>query len=427
MKLLIVGSGGRESALLWKLSQNSCVKKIYFAPGNAFHTEKSENISIHSEDIEGITQFAKREKIDFVVIGPEAPLALGIVDKLKSFGVKCFGPSKSSSKLESSKIFTKEFCVRHSIPTGKFEYFDDYKNAYEYLKSKEVSFPLVVKADGLAAGKGVKICHSLKDAFEAIENIMIKKEFLDAGNRILIEEFLEGEEASIMAICDGERALILPTARDYKRAKDFDKGENTGGMGCLSPSPIFKEGGNLIEKVKKEIIEKTLIGMRREGNPFIGVLYAGLMLTSEGPKLLEFNVRFGDPETQVILPRIEDDLLEILISASEGKLLNGSMNVSHKKCLSVVATSKGYPSSFKKGLEINGIDEAEKEGTIVFHAGTIKKDGKIFTNGGRVLNVTAIGDDFKEAREKAYRALSYISFEGITFRNDIGLKIVERI
>jgi phosphoribosylamine--glycine ligase len=427
VKLLVIGSGGRESALIWKLLQSDNVEKIFFAPGNGFQNEKTQNVKIKAEDTESLLKFAADEKIDFTVVGPEMPLSLGIVDLFEKNGLKIYGPKKESAKLESSKSFTKSFCLKYSIPQAKFATFEEYEKAVDYIKSKEVSFPIVLKADGLAAGKGVLISRDFKEAEEGIKRILLQKEFGSAGNKVVIEEFLEGEECSVMAICDGEKSVLLPTARDYKRSMDNDRGENTGGMGCLSPSPIVKEGTDFVSSIKEKIIDRTLAGMKEEGHKFKGTLYAGLMLTEDGPKLLEFNVRFGDPETQVILPRLEENLLEILVQASEGNLKFKNFKTSSNRCLTVVATAKGYPASYEKGMEISGIKEAEASNAIVFHAGTTLKEGKLVTNGGRVLNVTAVGKDFSESREKAYRALSFIKFNGITYRNDIGLKIVERI
>lgn len=424
LKVLVIGSGGREHALVWKLKQSKLDPEIFWAPGNGGFKGLAQCLNIQAENVTEIVNFCCSSKIDFVVVGPEAPLALGIVDELNKKNIKVFGPTKSASQLETSKVFTKLFCHKHNIPSAKFWIFEDSRYAFDFLKSKEISYPLVLKADGLAAGKGVIIAENEEQGREAVYRIMVQKEFGEAGNRIIVEEFLVGDETSIMALCDGEKSLILPTARDYKRALDGDKGANTGGMGAMSPSPLVSENDKnpaLLKEIKSKIIDNTLQAMAQEGNHFKGVLYAGLMLTREGPKLLEFNVRFGDPETQVVLPRMEEDLLEVLIESSEGKITKREITQSVYKCVTVVAASKGYPSSYQKGFEITGIDKAEEKGCIVFHAGTKRVGEKILTNGGRVLNVTALGQSYKEAREKAYNGLENIKFEGIIFRKDIAI------
>lgn len=422
LKILVIGSGGREHALVWKLKKSESVSSIFWAPGNGGAENYAECVDFSGENIFTIKEFCLSSKVNLVVVGPEAPLNLGIVDELNKSGIKVFGPSKSAAQLECSKVFTKLFCQKHNIPSADCWIFEDSKKAFDFLKSKEVNYPLVFKADGLAAGKGVIISEDEKQAEEAITKIMVQKEFGEAGNKLIVEEFLRGEEASVMALCDGEKSLLLPTARDYKRALDGDKGLNTGGMGAMSPSPLFsEENGNnsLLKEIKAKIIDKTVSAMAESGSPFKGILYAGLMITEKGPKLLEFNVRFGDPETQVVLPRIEDDLFELLLSASEGNLSKKEIKQKEDKCVTVVAASKGYPSEYQKGFEITGLSLAQEAGAIVFHAGTKKKDGKIVTNGGRVLNITALGKSYLEARNKCYNALKFINFEGITFRSDI--------
>lgn len=425
MKLLVVGAGGREHTLVWKLKKSGHVSEIFWAPGNGGAEGLAKRVAISSDAVGELADFAVKNRMDLVVVGPEAPLSLGLVDILEEKGIKAYGPSKNAARLESSKIFTKEFCVRNSIPTGLFKVFTDSSKAVEFLRSSEARFPIVLKADGLAAGKGVIIAGDLGEALEAVRTIMIEKEFGEAGSRLLIEEFLQGEEASVMAVCDGENSVILPTARDFKRALDNDKGPNTGGMGSLSPAPILRDSDLPI--IKEKIIDRTLDAMAAEGNPFKGTLYAGLMMTSDGPKLLEFNARFGDPETQVVIPRIESDLFELLAAAAQGRLKGFKMEVSDEVAVSVVVTSKGYPGKYPKGYEIKGIKDAEKQGAIVFHAGTRDNNGIIVTDGGRVLNVTALGGTVRTARESAYRALSYIHFEGMAFRGDIAMKAVERL
>lgn len=421
MKVLVIGGGGREHALVWKLKQSPFVSEIFWLPGNGGAFKYAECVNLSLRDITSIVTFCKNTKIDFVVVGPEDPLTLGIVDEFSKVGIKSFGPSQSASKLESSKVFTKLFCKKHSIPSANFRIFDEYTKAQSFMESNEAKYPIVLKADGLAAGKGVIIAQDKNEALNGVNKIMVEKEFGEAGNKLLVEEFLSGEEVSVMALCDGENSILLPTARDYKRALDFDKGLNTGGMGAFSPSSFFSKNDNrlLLEEIKTKIIDKTLSAMAEEGTPFKGVLYAGLMMTESEPKLLEFNVRFGDPETQVVLPRINDDLLELLLSASEGKINKKEINLKEEVCVTVVAISQGYPQSYKKGFEIEGLKEAEDSGAIIFHAGTKKEGSKILTNGGRVLNVTALGKNIEEAREKSYRALSYIKFDGINFRRDI--------
>lgn len=422
MKVLVIGSGGREHALVWKLSKSESVTKLFWAPGNGGAVNYADCIEISGENIPAIKEFCSSSKIDFVVVGPEAPLNLGIVDELNKAGIKVFGPSKSAAQLECSKVFTKLFCQKHSIPTAHCWIFEESEKALNFLKSREANYPLVLKADGLAAGKGVIISEDEKQAVEAVKIIMVQKEFGEAGDRIVIEEFLRGEEASVMALCDGEKSLLLPTARDYKRALDGDKGLNTGGMGAISPSPLFsddKKSNPMLDEIKAKIIDRTVSAMAESCFHFKGILYAGLMITEKGPKLLEFNVRFGDPETQVVLPRIEDDLLELLFSASEGNLTKKEIRQKEEKCVAVVAASKGYPSQYQKGFEISGLQQAEKRGAIIFHAGTKKTNNKIVTNGGRVLNIAALGKTYLEARNKCYEALKLINFEGMIFRSDI--------
>lgn len=424
MKLLVVGAGGREHTLVWKLKKSSHVSEIFWAPGNGGAEGLAKRVAISPDSVTELADFAVDKRIDLVVVGPEAPLSLGLVDMLEAKGIKAYGPSKNAARLESSKIFTKEFCVRNSIPTGFFKVFTDSVKAAEFLRSSEARFPIVLKADGLAAGKGVIIACDLAEALAAVKAIMVDREFGEAGSRLLVEEFLRGEEASVMAVCDGENGLIIPTARDFKRALDNDKGPNTGGMGSLSPAPILRDGDLPI--IKEKIIDRTLGAMAAEGSPFRGTLYAGLMMTAEGPKLLEFNARFGDPETQVVVPRIKSDLFELLAASAQEGIKGFRLEVSDEAAVSVVAASGGYPGKYPKGFEIKGIREAEKQGAIVFHAGTRDNNGIIVTDGGRVLNVTALGGTVRTARESAYRALSCIHFEGMAFRGDIAMEAVER-
>jgi phosphoribosylamine---glycine ligase len=425
LKLLVIGSGGREHTIVRKLKESAKVDKIFWAPGNGGCEGYAEAVPISSDDIEILVSFAKEKKIDFVVVGPEAPLANGIVNRLEESGIKAFGPRKEAAILESSKVFTKEFCKRNNIPTGGFDVFADRDKALDHLKSGRVSFPAVIKADGLSAGKGVIIARTFEEAEGAVNKIMVDKEFGEAGSQLIVEEFLTGEEASVMALCDGKNSLLLPTARDYKRVFDGDKGPNTGGMGAISPAPILS--GESLREIKEKIIDRTLFNMAKEGAAFKGVLYAGIMMTEKGPQLLEFNVRFGDPETQVVLPRLEEDLLDLLMESSSGNLSGRTMKVSPRPAVTVVATSKGYPGKYQKGCEITGIKNAEEQGAIVFHAGTKTIDGKTVTDGGRVLNVTSLGSTVAGARDKAYRALSFIGFHGISYRNDIAQRAKERL
>jgi len=424
VKLLVVGAGGREHALVWKLKKSSHVSEIFWAPGNGGAEGLAKRVAISSDSVGELTDFALKNKVGLVVVGPEAPLTMGLVDKLQEAGIRAYGPSKLAARLESSKTFTKEFCVRHSVPTGGFRAFTECSEAEAFLKSAEARFPVVLKADGLAAGKGVIIAKDLGESLRALKTIMIDREFGDAGSRLLVEDFLEGEEISVMAVCDGETGIVLPTARDFKRALDGDRGPNTGGMGAISPAPVASE--KLLREVEEKVILRTLRAMAEEGCPFRGTLYAGLMVTAEGPRLLEFNARFGDPETQAVLPRIKSDLFELLYAASEGRLAGIKPEFFDEKAVSVVAASKGYPGKYDKGFEIKGLKEAERDNAIVFHAGTRETNGIIVTDGGRVLNVTALGGTVAAARESAYRALSRIHFEGMAFRSDIAMKAVER-
>jgi phosphoribosylamine--glycine ligase len=417
MKVLVIGGGGREHALVWKIAQSPYVKKIYSAPGNAGISELAECVDIKAEDIEKIADFAEKEGIDLTVVGPEAPLVEGIVDEFEKRKLKIFGPNKAAAQIEGSKVFAKNLMKRYGIPTAEYEVFDDYEKALRYVENSNI--PIVVKAEGLAAGKGVVVAKTREEAKNAIKAMMKDGVFGKAGRRIVIEEFLEGREVTVMAFCDGKTAKIMESSRDYKRVFDGDEGPNTGGMGAVSPAYYYTD--DVSEYVRKNIIRKTLEAMEKEGAPFKGVLYAGLMLTSKGPKVLEFNCRFGDPETQSVLPRLNTDLVEIIIKVLEGRLSEADIEWSKEKAVCVVLASGGYPGAFKKGKEVTGIEDAEKEGAVVFHAGTALKDGKVVTAGGRVLGVTALGKTEEEARDNAYRAASKIYFEGMHFRKDIGL------
>ena len=419
MKILIVGSGGREHALGWKISQSPLLKKLYCAPGNAGTENIAENVPISPEDIQGLVDFAAKEKIDLTVVGPEVPLTLGIVDEFEKQGLKIFGPNKNAAELEGSKVFAKQFMERHRIPTGQFEIADSGEQAKKIVGSGKFSFPLVVKADGLAAGKGVILCRNQKRAEEAIDTVMVEKKFGEAGNKIIIEEFLVGNEASFIVISDGVKILPLVTTMDHKAVYDGDKGPNTGGMGAISPSPYIDQ--KMFDDIVNTVVFPTITRMLEEGRKFKGVLYVGLMLTAEGPKVLEYNCRFGDPETQPQMLRMKGDLLEVLLAAVEGNVLEKEIEWSSNASGCVVAASGGYPIKYEKEKVIEGLDEAASfPGIVVFHAGTTVKDGLYYTNGGRVLNVCASEKTLAETMDKIYRALSRIYFEAMHWRRDIG-------
>ena len=409
-----MGSGGREHALSWKLSQSSHVDKVYTAPGNG-GTEN--NIPISVDKIDELAAFALENNC-FTVVGPEAPLALGIVDKFNEKNLQIFGPTKNAAQLESSKIWAKQFMKRNEIPTAEFEVFDDPKQAYEYVKS--ISHPVVIKADGLTAGKGVIICDSTQEALVAIDIILVKKTFGDAGNKIIIEERIDGIEASYITLCDVNITIPMASSQDHKRIYDHDRGPNTGGMGAYSPTPIIND--SMAEKIQKRIIEKTSSSMKNEGIPFIGFLYAGIMIKNGEPCVLEFNVRMGDPECQPITMRMDFDLYDYLFGAVEGRL-SSLPPISWKKqtAVCVVLASKGYPESYLKNEEIKGLDQKD-EATFVFHAGTKKKNNSIFTNGGRVLGVTSLGNTLESAISNAYSATEKISWPNKYCRTDIGKK-----
>lgn len=421
MNILVVGSGGREHALVWKIARSRRVKKIYCAPGNPGIAQLAECVQIKAEDINGLRDFAVKEKIDLTVVGPEMPLTLGIVDSFEDKGLKIFGPSKRGAEIEGSKVFAKNLMQKYGIPTGGYKVFKDSKEAKEYIKGH--SIPLVVKADGLAAGKGVIICKTEKDAIDAIKLIMEKKIFGKAGDKIIIEEFLKGQEASFLAITDGKTVVPLPPCQDHKAIFDRDKGPNTGGMGAYSPTPIITP--KLKQEIMAGIMIPTVKAMEKEGRPYKGVLYAGLMITDNGPKVLEYNCRFGDPETQPIMMRLRNDLVDVLCAAVDGKLNKVKLNCDNKFALCVVMASKGYPGDYEKGKEIKGISDASRlKDVVVFHAGTATNDDKLVTAGGRVLSVTAMGVGVKRAINKAYEAVAKIKWEGAHYRKDIGEKAI---
>jgi len=423
MNILVIGSGGREHAICWKLRQSKKVDKLYCAPGNGGTSVSAENVNINTAEHKEIIDFCKNKNVGFVVVGPEIPLAIGITDDLEKEGIKVFGPSYAAARMESSKIFAKELMGRYNIPTAAFRIFDDFKMAEEYLRS--ASMPIVVKAYGLAAGKGVIIAEDVEIAVETARNMLQEKTFGAAGEKIIIEEFLTGEEASILVVTDGETIRPLASSQDHKRVFDGDKGPNTGGMGAYSPAPVIGEG--LLKEIEETIIRPTLDGLKDEGIVYKGILYAGLMITDSGAKVLEYNVRFGDPETQAILPRLKTDLAEILIAAANGTLSEITLEWDEREGVCVVLASGGYPGSYEKDKLITGIKDAEDEGALVFHAGTDKKGNKFYTSGGRVLSVVGMGKGINEAVEKVYSAVEKIQFDGMQYRKDIAHKAVERV
>ena len=426
MKVLIVGSGGREHALAWKASRSDLTSEIYVAPGNGGTALERDitNVEISAEDIDGLASFALKNKIDLTIVGPEVPLVLGITDEFKKKGLRCFGPSKDAARLEGSKDFMKDFLSRNNIPTALYKSFTDINLAKDYVKNH--SIPVVIKADGLAAGKGVIIANSTEEAVEAIEQCMEDKEFGEAGSKVVIEEFLEGEEASFIVLTDGNVILPLASSQDHKARDDGDKGPNTGGMGAYSPAPVVTE--NLHKKIMDEIIIPTIEGLNKEGMNYCGFLYAGLMIDkNKNIKVLEFNCRFGDPETQPILLRMKSDLINLCFEATEEKLVESEIVWDERVSLGVVMAAGGYPNNYDKGFEISGLLEDETEDLKIFHAGTsLNKEDKVVTNGGRVLCVTALGSNTKEAKEKAYQRVKSIKWEKAYFRRDIGYRALNR-
>lgn len=419
MKILIIGSGAREHALCWKIAQSPLLTKLYCAPGNAGIAEQAEIVPIVANDLPGLLQFAKKEQIDLTIVGPEEPLCLGIVDLFEKEKLKIFGPDQRAAELEGSKTFCKELLHRHKIPTAAFRRFENSAPALSYLESLE--YPVVVKASGLAAGKGVSVCADLQTARNAVLDAMEKKVFGKAGESLLIEEFLRGQEMSLLILTDGQTVIPLEPAQDYKAVLDGGKGPNTGGMGSISPPPTAN--ARLLRQVESQIVIPTIHALNREGRRFRGVLYAGLMLCESGPKVLEFNVRFGDPETQALMMRLRSDILPYFVQAAEGKLdtLQG-LEWDPRPSICVVAASKGYPGNYENGKLITGLDEvAQSKELAVFHAGTSRKEKQILSSGGRVLSVAAVADSIQLAREKAYEQLRKIQFDGVHWRSDIGL------
>jgi phosphoribosylamine--glycine ligase len=425
MKVLIVGNGGREHAFAWKCSLSPKVSKVFVAPGNGgtANEKNVENINISSDDIQKLLSFAKKERIDLTIIGPEAPLVKGIVDEFSEAGLSCFGPSAKASQLEGSKSFTKDFLYRHNIPTADYKSFTESKPAIDYIKSKGA--PLVVKADGLAAGKGVIVAMNIDDAINAVLDILERNDFGDAGSKIVIEEFLEGEEASFIVITDGEKVLPLATSQDHKARDNGDLGPNTGGMGAYSPAPIVTE--DMTEKIMNEIIFPTLDGLKKDGISYLGFLYAGLMIDKDGnPKILEYNCRFGDPETQPIMMRLESDLIDLILSTMNGSLSTDIVKWSNDVALGVVMAAGGYPLKYESGKKISGLNKVDSENIKIFHAGTTTKNKDIVTNGGRVLCVVGKGRSTHHANIIAYSMVSKIEWQNEYHRDDIGYRAISR-
>lgn len=426
MKILIIGSGGREHALAWKAAQSEKVEKVFLAPGNAGTAleAKLENIPIQVADLDALVKFAQENAIDLTIVGPEAPLVAGIVDKFQSFGLAIFGPTQAAAQLEGSKAFTKDFLARHNIPTASYEYFTEIEPAIAYIK--QVGAPIVVKADGLAAGKGVILAHREEDAIAAVEDMLGANAFGEAGHRVVIEEFLQGEEASFICMVDGEHILALATSQDHKARDNGDNGPNTGGMGAYSPAPVVTP--EIHARIMAEVIEPTVRGMAAEGNPYTGFLYAGVMIDQQGtPKVLEYNCRFGDPETQPIMMRLRSNLVELCMASLEQRLDQVTAEWDSRAALGVVLAAGGYPAQYNKGNIINGLNEAAQLDGKVFHAGTAEQNGNIVTAGGRVLCACALGETVAEAQEKAYTIVKQINWDGVYYRTDIGYRALARM
>ena len=421
MRVLVIGGGGREHALAWKIAQSPLVKQVYCAPGNAGTRSVAENVNISVDRIDELMQFALTNGIGLTVVGPEQPLVAGIVDRFEKNGLRVFGPSAQAAEIEGSKVFCKNLMKKYGIPTADYHSFDSAEDAVKLFLTE--TGPVVVKASGLAAGKGVIICKSSKEARAAVESIMQDKAFGDAGNEVVVEEFLEGQEVSLLAFTDGKTVLPLDSAQDHKAAFDGDTGPNTGGMGAYSPAPVFTD--DLKREVMAEIMTPTVHAMAREGRTYKGILYAGLMLTSSGPRVLEFNARFGDPETQPILMRMQSDIVPLFEACIDSTLGNCSLEWKKESTVCVVMAAKGYPASYEKGKEIRGLEAAgEQKDVVVFHAGTRAEGDRVLTSGGRVLGVTALGTDTGAAIESAYSAVGKIEWDGIHYRKDIGRKAV---
>ncbi|MDD5775154.1 MAG: phosphoribosylamine--glycine ligase [Candidatus Omnitrophica bacterium] len=423
MRILVVGSGGREHALVWKIAQSKLVDKIFCAPGNGGTALQAENIDIRADDIAGLVRFGRREKIDLTVVGPEVPLTLGIADEFEKCRLPVFGPNKAAAAMEGSKVFSKELMRTYGVPTADFKVFGEAGAACAYIE--KAGAPCVVKADGLAAGKGVIVAKTVDEAKAAVRQIMEGRVFGPAGDRVIVEECLTGQEASILVLTDSKDVIPLATSQDHKRIFDNDEGPNTGGMGAYSPAPVVTPA--LFDEIMKKIVYRTIDGLVKEGITYRGILYAGVMLTKDGPKTLEFNARFGDPETEAILPRMTSDIVEAMLAAASGNLGKlaqaGGLAWQARPCVCVVCAAAGYPGEYKKGLPVSGLDAAgAMRDVMVFHAGTKKKDAGIVTGGGRVLCVSALGAAIRDARDKAYQAVGKIHFEGMQYRTDIATK-----
>ena len=422
MDILVVGSGGREHAICRALSQSKRNPKLFCAPGNAGIALLAECVPIQAEDISGFVKWAKEHKPGMVIIGPEVPLCLGLADELLKEGIQVFGPTKDGAQMEGSKDFTKKLLLDNGIPTAKAGTFTDYEKALAYVRAEGA--PIVIKADGLAAGKGVTVCENLGQAEAALEEAMKKKVFGEAGSKVVVEEFLEGEEASILAFVDGETIVPMVSAQDHKRVFDGDKGPNTGGMGAYSPAPVVTEKLNV--EILEKILKPTVAALKKMGIVYKGVLYAGLMITKDGPKVIEYNCRFGDPETQVVLPRLKTDFVNVCMAVAQGKLSHLKIEWDERPAASVVMASGGYPGAYAKGKAIEGLEKAAQVAdAYVYHSGTAEKDGRVVTAGGRVLCVTGIGADIKEALQRAYEAVGMIHFEGAQYRKDIGWRALK--
>jgi phosphoribosylamine---glycine ligase len=421
MKILIIGGGGREHALAWKVAQSPQVERVYVAPGNpgTAREPKVENVPVAAEDVAALVGLARERGVDLAIVGPEAPLVAGVVDAFEAAGLRCFGPRKAAAQLEGSKAFTKDFLARHAIPTAAYATFTDPEPAIAYIRQRGT--PLVVKADGLAAGKGVILAHDEPTAVQAVLDMLAGNAFGEAGHRVVIEEFLTGEEASFIVMVDGRHVLPLATSQDHKARDDGDRGPNTGGMGAYSPAPVVTP--EIHDRVMAEVIEPTVRGMAAEGHPYVGFLYAGLMIAPDGtPKVLEYNCRFGDPETQPILMRLRSDLVDLCEAALEGRLDRIGADWDPRPALGVVLAAGGYPGSYRKGDVITGLPETEEPGTKAFHAGTAERDGRVVTAGGRVLCATALGDTVRDAQHRAYELAARIHWDGMFYRRDIGYR-----
>ena len=423
MRILVVGSGGREHALCWAIAASPLCDKLFCAPGNAGIAGQAECVAVAADDIAGLVEFSVRESVDFVVVGPEVALVLGLVDRLGQAGIKAFGPDAAAAALEGSKGFMKDLCARHGIPTAAYGRFSEIGAARAFIEERGA--PIVVKADGLAAGKGVTVAQSVGEALAAAEEALVGDRFGGAGAEIVVEEFMAGEEVSVFALCDGKSVLPLASAQDHKAAWDGDKGPNTGGMGAYSPAPAMDDA--LLARVMRTIIEPTVAAMAADGNPYKGVLYAGIILTADGPKLLEYNVRFGDPECQVLVMRLKSDLVPALLATVDGVLDNFDLRWSDDAALCVVMAAEGYPGTYRKDTRIHGVEAAAGDNVTIFHAGTRRDgDGHLLAAGGRVLNITALGDDVTQARDRAYAAVDRIDWKQGFCRRDIGWRAVAR-